>query len=228
MGGGEDHDVPATTAEHATPSVVDREETDEAGKEEEDTGAQVAPIVTLEEVAVSTGEENEDVLIDLRSKLYRFDREGKQWKERGAGQVKLLQHRETKKIRLLMRQNRTLKICANHLVVPSVSLGEHAGSDKSWVWHASDFSDGELKEELFCIRFGNIENAQKFKSAYEEAQDIVAGPANAVEKAEGDEAADEAADLLGSLDVKDEVPTEVKSPIKDGKVETTEVSAKDN
>jgi Ran-binding protein 1 len=33
--------------------------------EEEDTGAQIAPIVKLEEVAISTGKENEDVLIDM-------------------------------------------------------------------------------------------------------------------------------------------------------------------
>lgn len=65
MGGGEDHDAPANTEEHTTPSVADREETDEAGKEEEDTGAQIAPIVKLEEVAVSTGEEDEVALIDL-------------------------------------------------------------------------------------------------------------------------------------------------------------------
>lgn len=33
--------------------------------EEEDTGAQVAPIIKLQEVAVATGEEDEDVLLDL-------------------------------------------------------------------------------------------------------------------------------------------------------------------
>jgi Ran-binding protein 1 len=33
--------------------------------EEEDTGAQVAPIIKLEEVAVTTGEEEEDVLLDM-------------------------------------------------------------------------------------------------------------------------------------------------------------------
>lgn len=47
--------------------------------------------------------------------MYRFDKEGTQWKERGVGQVKLLEHKSTKKVRLLMRQNRTLKICANHM-----------------------------------------------------------------------------------------------------------------
>jgi Ran-binding protein 1 len=33
--------------------------------EEEDTGAQVAPIVRLEEVAVTTGEEDEESLVDM-------------------------------------------------------------------------------------------------------------------------------------------------------------------
>jgi hypothetical protein len=43
-------------------------------------------------------------------------------------------------------------------VLPSITLQEHQGSDKTWVWHASDFSDGELKDELFCIRFGGVES----------------------------------------------------------------------
>lgn len=50
-----------------------------------------------------------------KAKLYRFDKDGNQWKERGAGTVKLLKHKETGKVRLVMRQSKTLKICANHL-----------------------------------------------------------------------------------------------------------------
>ena len=34
-------------------------------REEEDTGAEIAPIIKLDAVSVSTGEEDEDVLIDL-------------------------------------------------------------------------------------------------------------------------------------------------------------------
>jgi Ran-binding protein 1 len=34
-------------------------------------------------------------------------------------------------------------------------MEEHAGSDKSCVWHAMDFADGEIKEEMFAIRFGS-------------------------------------------------------------------------
>ena len=147
-----------------------REEEEEAAAagEDEDTGAQVAPIVKLEEVAVTTGEEDEEVLLDMKAKLYRFDKEGSQWKERGTGTVKLLKHQETAKVRLVMRQAKTLKICANHLVVATTKMQEHAGSDKSCVWHALDFADGELKEEMFAIRFGSVENCKKFKDTVDE------------------------------------------------------------
>ncbi|XP_078428475.1 ran-binding protein 1 homolog b-like [Wolffia australiana] len=147
-----------------------REEEEEAphAAEDEDTGAHIAPIVRLEEITVSTGEENENVLLELKSKLYRFDKDGNQWKERGTGSVKLLKHKETGKVRLVMRQAKTLKICANHLVTPSIKVQEHAGSDKSCVWHATDFSDGELKDEMFCIRFGSVENCKKFMETVEE------------------------------------------------------------
>ncbi|KAL8473669.1 hypothetical protein ACS0TY_030496 [Phlomoides rotata] len=91
--------------EEEEPTTLKKEEEEEddsrAAVEDEDTGAQVAPIVKLQEVAVTTGEENEDILIDLKSKLYRFDKD--QWKERGVGTVKLLKHKETGKVRLVMR-----------------------------------------------------------------------------------------------------------------------------
>lgn len=194
-----------------------RENEDDAGKEE-DTGAQIAPIVTLEEIAVTTGEEEEDVLLDMKAKLYRFDKDGNQWKERGVGTVKLLKHKETTKVRLVMRQSKTLKICANHLIVPPMSLQEHAGSDKTWVWHATDFSDGELKEELFCIRLGSVENARKFRDLFEE----IAG-SEVKNTEESKEAAESAAELIKSLKV-----GEKKEDLKEeSKVEEKEDDAAD-
>jgi hypothetical protein len=50
--------------------------------------------------------------------MYRFGKEGNVWKERGVGTVKLLKHKENGKVRLVMRQAKTLKICANHLGMP--------------------------------------------------------------------------------------------------------------
>uniref|UniRef100_A0A2P2LCM0 Uncharacterized protein MANES_18G136500 n=1 Tax=Rhizophora mucronata TaxID=61149 RepID=A0A2P2LCM0_RHIMU len=131
-----------------------------------------------------------------KAKLYRFDKDGNQWKERGAGTVKLLKHKESGKIRLVMRQSKTLKICANHLVLPGMSVQEHAGNEKSCVWHATDFADGELKDELFCIRFASIDNCKKFMETF---QDI----AESQKREEENKEATTAADALNKLSVKD-------------------------
>mmetsp|Transcript_32483 Transcript_32483/g.71723 ORF Transcript_32483/g.71723 Transcript_32483/m.71723 type:complete len:240 (+) Transcript_32483:118-837(+) len=173
---------------------------DDGAAPEEECQAEFKPVVQLEEVETSTGEEDEDALVDLKAKLYRFDQGNNEWKERGVGQVKLLQHKENKKVRLLMRQDKTLKIRANHLVMPTYKLQEHAGNDKAWVWSAVDFADGEQKLELFCIRFGSPEKAQEFKGKFEEAKDINAklitdAPAHSDETAkEADKVADEVAE----------------------------------
>ena len=50
-----------------------------------------------------------------RAKMFRFDKGANEWKERGTGDVKILQHKETKKVRVLMRRDKTMKVCANHL-----------------------------------------------------------------------------------------------------------------
>lgn len=50
-----------------------------------------------------------------RAKLFRFAADASEWKERGTGDVRLLQSKETKKVRLVMRRDKTLKVCANHL-----------------------------------------------------------------------------------------------------------------
>jgi len=190
------------------------EEEAAAAGEDEDTGAQVAPIVKLEEVAITTGEEDEDVLLDMKAKLYRFDKEGNQWKERGTGTVKLLKHKETSKVRLVMRQAKTLKICANHLVVATTKMQEHAGSDKSCVWHALDFADGELKEEMFAIRFGSVENCKKFKDTVEEIADQQ-GKNEEKESAEASSAAELVEKLTVTEAKKEEAADKEEAPAAD-------------
>ncbi|KAL1343477.1 hypothetical protein HN51_029859 [Arachis hypogaea] len=189
-----------------------------APADDEDTGAQVAPIVKLEEVAVTTGEEDEDVILDLKSKLYRFDKDGNQWKERGAGTVKFLKHKATGKVRLLMRQSKTLKICANHLILATMSVQEHAGNDKSCVWHARDFADGELKDELFCIRFPSVENCKSFMETFQEV-------AESQKKEEGEEGS-AAAGLLEKLSVEEKTDAEKKDEKSEEKESKTKQETK--
>jgi len=114
-------------------------------------------------------------LIVLRAKLFRYAKEEKEWKERGTGEVKLLKHKQTGKIRVLMRRDKTLKICANHYVSPLMDLQPNIGSDKSWVYSVpADYSDdAPAINETLAIRFANPENAQKFKTAFEEAKEVM-------------------------------------------------------
>ena len=60
-----------------------------------------------------TGEESEECIFKMRAKLYRVRDE--QLKERGTGNARLMRHKETKKIRFIMRQEKTLKPVANFL-----------------------------------------------------------------------------------------------------------------
>ncbi|KAI8074136.1 Ran binding domain-containing protein [Gongronella butleri] len=109
----------------------------------------------------------------MRAKLFRFDKDLKEWKERGTGDVKFLQHKENKKVRLLMRRDKTLKVCANHFVTAEMKLSPNVGSDRSWVWTATaDVSDGESKTETLAIRFANSDNANLFKAEFEKVQKI--------------------------------------------------------
>lgn len=51
-----------------------------------------------------------------RAKLFRYDcdAEPREWKDRGTGDVKILKHKQLGTCRVLMRRDKTFKICANH------------------------------------------------------------------------------------------------------------------
>ncbi|KAI3625431.1 hypothetical protein CBS9595_000792 [Malassezia furfur] len=139
------------------------------GANEGEHDPQFEPVIKLEQqVEVKTNEEDEDV---HRAKLFRFDKESKEWKERGTGDVRLLKHKQTGKVRLVMRRDKTLKVCANHFVAPDIKLQPNVGSDRSWVYNVTaDVSDGEPAAETLAIRFANSENADLFKKEFEAAQ----------------------------------------------------------
>jgi len=143
-----------------------------AAAEAEDPNINFEPVVKLTAgaIEVKTHEEDEEVLFKMRAKLFRFDNGENMWKERGTGDVKFLKHKDTHKIRLLMRREKTLKVCANHYVLPHLKLEENVGSDRSWVWTTTDHAEEPATKETLAIRFANTENAQKFKQEFLSAQ----------------------------------------------------------
>ncbi|KAF2278658.1 putative Ran-specific GTPase-activating protein 1 [Westerdykella ornata] len=139
---------------------------------EQEVDVHFEPVVRLtDKVETKTNEELEEQVFKMRAKLFKFDRESREWKERGTGDVRLLKHRENGKTRLVMRRDKTLKVCANHYVVPDMKLSPNVGSDRSWVWNAAaDVSEGEPEAQTLAIRFANSENANAFKEAFIKAQ----------------------------------------------------------
>ncbi len=112
-----------------------------------------------------------------RAKLFRFAADASEWKERGTGDVRLLQSKETKKVRLVMRRDKTLKVCANHLskiirlhldqsntnksstVSSDMKLQPNIGSDRSWVYKvAADYAETPATSETLAIRFANSDS----------------------------------------------------------------------
>ncbi|ETW83837.1 hypothetical protein HETIRDRAFT_313873, partial [Heterobasidion irregulare TC 32-1] len=181
------------------------------------------PVIKLtEQVEIKTNEEDETAIFKMRAKLFRFENTSQEWKERGTGEVRLLQHKQTQKVRLVMRRDKTLKVCANHLISASMKLQPNIGSDRSWVWKVlADYSEDPPTSETLAIRFANTENATQFKTAFEEAQQtnvkLTAAsapsapapsdpPALEAKSAEGDEAKEE---------VEEEVEEEVKEEAKE-------------
>jgi len=145
---------------------------DDDKAEEEEADVHFEPVVHLtEKVDTKTNEEAEEQTFKMRAKLFKFDSESREWKERGTGDVRLLKHKENGKTRLVMRRDKTLKVCANHYIVPDMKLSPNVGSDRSWVWNAAaDVSEGEPEAATLAIRFGNSENANLFKEGFIKAQ----------------------------------------------------------
>jgi len=154
------------------PSGASKPKGEEEDPENEEPDVEFQPVVHLtEKVDTKTNEELEEQVFKMRAKLFKFDRESREWKERGTGDVRLLKHKENGKTRLVMRRDKTLKVCANHYVVPDMKLSPNVGSDRSWVWNAAaDVSEGEPEAQTLAIRFANSENANQFKEAFIKAQ----------------------------------------------------------
>lgn len=181
------------------------------------------PIIHLPPVQTKTHEEDEDEMLKLRAKLYRYDSqsEPREWKERGTGDVKILRQKQLGMCRILMRRDKTLKICANHYILPQLELKPNCGSDRAWVWSTpAEFADEEPKAELLAIRFANVENAQKFKEIFDEAKQLMENRMKNVEK--GDIARNDGEDATKKLNKDDRSTTEEKVTEKNGTVKDKE------
>lgn len=147
---------------------------DDENVEEEENNTYFTPVIPLpDKIEVKTGEENEEVLYSHRAKLYRF--KDSEWRERGIGDVKILQHKNGK-MRVVMRRDQILKICLNHVLDRDVEYKKK--DDKSWHFIVNDFSEGQYEIEQLCLRFKTADIAQEFKTAIDNALNGVTSKQN--------------------------------------------------
>jgi len=176
FGAGASQPSGATSSTHTTTNNDDNEDGGNENQNPEDYEPQVdfKPLVKLEEVEVKTGEEDEDVMFKARCKLYRFIADTKEWKEKGAGEIKVLKRKETTNVfRILMRRDQIFKLCANHRITSDIKL--EITNEKQVRWHAQDYSEpGEGKHELLTAKFRHEDEAKQFKAEVEKAQAILA------------------------------------------------------
>eukprot|EP00911_Craspedida_sp_UC1_P002136 UC1_evm1s1643 len=87
-----------------------------------------------------------------------------QWKLRGVGDVKILEHKETKKVRLVHRREHVLKVAANHLIRPDIKLVSPEGREDMLSWIAHDIADeDDTGMHKFLIRFKTAETTAEFR-----------------------------------------------------------------
>ena len=86
---------------------------------------------------------------------YAHECEPPEWKERGTGDIRIMRKEEDNTARILMRREKTMKVCANHLIKSWMVLKPNCGSKKAWVWKTqADYADEEPKQE---VRKGRVD-----------------------------------------------------------------------
>ena len=82
--------------------------------------------------------------------MYRYfvdEEEGGMWKERGVGDIRILKHNNTGSCRILMRRDKTLKLCANH----ARKIRQHLVIDSQLVFTCSMLTIEALKQGVKYI-----------------------------------------------------------------------------
>lgn len=155
--------TPTSTGGTFSPLIISHEKSlqnDEEVAEDFVSTAEFKPVVALPDlVEVKTGEEDLEMLFEKRCKLFRYDSNAKEWKERGLGNIRVLKGED---IRIIMRREQVHKVCCNHTVLKSMNFSMKDNAGKAVVWTAQDFSEGELKSEMFTARFKTEEQALEF------------------------------------------------------------------
>lgn len=129
---------------------------------------------------------DEDEVFAEQCTLFCFSQERSEWNERCFGMLKILRDRKAGFERILMRQDETFRVRANHNVPYLGTLHALNGSNREFSWTAYDFDETskENTRELFAVRFAAPDIAARFKAAFGTAQRVNRGIMNSLEESD--------------------------------------------
>uniref|UniRef100_A0AC35U7R4 RanBD1 domain-containing protein n=1 Tax=Rhabditophanes sp. KR3021 TaxID=114890 RepID=A0AC35U7R4_9BILA len=152
-----------------TNPIAQVEEKDEC-PEDYECNANFEPVIPLPDlVKVTTGEEDEVAVFTSRAKLFKFI-DGKEFKERGVGDLKILKHNTSGKTRVVMRRDQTFKVCANFAISTGMTVSLKANTTKVVIFSCYDTSDETPGHATFCLKFGEEASANRFMEEFGKAE----------------------------------------------------------
>lgn len=130
----------------------------EEGSDKEDSpsssSSSVAGPVELEPECI----EGENIIMECRAKLFRFNPEEKEWKERGVGEIRLLQSlRDPEKCRVTMWRDGNGLLACNFRLFPSIRISNFQNNPKALCWTCFDNCLEEPQWETFTCKFATEE-----------------------------------------------------------------------
>ncbi|CEF68166.1 Nup358 [Strongyloides ratti] len=162
--------APSSTVTENNEANKSAVENDDEAPEDFEPDVQFKPVVPLPDlVKVKTGEEDETVLFQEQCKLFRFDEDLKEFKERGIGKIKILRNETTKVTRVVMRREQVHKVCANFLLTKGMTIRLKPNSSKVCVFKCFDNSDDTPAHVTLCAKFGEESNCSRFISIFLES-----------------------------------------------------------
>ena len=141
----------ATTGESANESNADGED-DKTEKQEQ-----------IDLTSSGPGEEDEDVIMQVKAKALQWDKDLSSWTSKGLGPLRVLRNRESQHTRILLRQDPSGKIVLNFALSKSFT---YESSQSKTVRVPIVSESGKI--ESWMIKVGNDEDAKKLASTMED------------------------------------------------------------
>lgn len=162
----------ANKSKNESGGAGEHDDNEESAAGDENYDPHYEPIIQLpDKIEVRTGEEEETKLFGERAKLYRYDSDTKEWKERGVGELKILHHPGRNSYRMLMRREQIYKLVLNHAITCDMAVSPLQNSSQAFMWCALNHAEESPQLEKLATRFKNEELASTFKSVLEKCQE---------------------------------------------------------